>query len=65
MTFFFVHMYFIGKYCVCIAGMTNEFESYEKQLQQLTSRIDELNKNMTAYLAAIQQKASEYRSCTT
>lgn len=63
---FKVHVF---KYCniffFLFPGMTQEFESYEKQLLKLTDRIDELNKNMTAYLAAIQQKASEYRTCTT
>ena len=45
--------------------MNSEFESYEKQLQSLAGRIQELNDNMTTYLAAIQKKANDYRICTT
>lgn len=45
--------------------MNAEFEGYEKQLVNLASRIDTLNENMTVYLAAIQKKANDYRTCTT
>lgn len=48
-----------------LKNMNSEFESYEKQLQSLAGRIQELNDNMTTYLAAIQKKANDYRICTT
>lgn len=48
-----------------LQNMNAEFEGYEKQLASLSSRIDELNDNMSVYLAAIQKKANDYRTCTT
>ncbi|XP_052780094.1 laminin subunit beta-1-like [Mya arenaria] len=48
-----------------LRDMNTEFENYEQQLVKLTSRIDEYNANMTKYLEAIQQKANDYRTCTT
>ncbi|KAL4226155.1 Laminin subunit beta-1 [Mactra antiquata] len=48
-----------------LKSMNNEFEGYEKQLQSLSDRIDELNNDMTGYLATIQQRANGYRTCTT
>lgn len=50
---------------VLLSDMNAEFEGYEKQLGSLSSRIDELNEDMTTYLAAIQKKANDYRTCTT
>lgn len=52
-------------YCFLFSGMNNDFEGYEKQLRSLSDRIDELNNDMSGYLAAIQQRANDYRTCTT
>ncbi|KAK3579401.1 hypothetical protein CHS0354_029709 [Potamilus streckersoni] len=48
-----------------LRSMNTEFSMYEKELQTLAGKIDELNANMTIYLEAIQQKAEDYRLCKT
>lgn len=43
--------------------MQARFSSNEKRLTKLSLDIDELNRKMTQYLQAIQDKAQEYYTC--
>ena len=43
--------------------MADVYKTHDKELDQLRGKVDQLNEQMSAYLATIQDNADRYRQC--